>query len=426
MILPRPSPAHRAARALALAGALLLAAVLAATGPLLVMRYVAPAGPGFQAATGEPPAGDFLVFYAAGRLAAEGGDPYDLRRLAATAKAHTTAPLVNTAPFAYPPPTLWPLAALARAPPTMALWLWLAASVAATGLAGWIATRRLGGAVATLGFPGLGVVLACGQTSAFAPPLAAVIAQDGARRPLLAGAALGLLALKPQLAMGVGVLLALDGRWRTLAAAGAMAAGLALASLAAGGVEPWRAFFDAVAAQAERTADRHLPLSRMVTPFAALRLSGAPTGLALAGHAGVAVVAFAALLRLWRSGSPTARALAVALAPAFASPYLFDYDLAPLAGAFALTLAAAPHDRPGHRLAWLALLGAAMPTVLLASLHAKAPLGAAVVTALLWAATFGPIRFAPAPRTQTTDAGTPLPAARVAWPTGRTRAKEAR
>ncbi|NDC58629.1 MAG: hypothetical protein EBZ50_07385, partial [Alphaproteobacteria bacterium] len=63
--------------------AALLALVCAAFAPFMIKASSDPAPGAFSNTAGSPPAGDFVVFYAAGRLAQDGriADAYDVKAL---------------------------------------------------------------------------------------------------------------------------------------------------------------------------------------------------------------------------------------------------------------------------------------------------------------------------------------------------------
>jgi alpha-1,2-mannosyltransferase len=112
-------------------------------------------------------------------------------------------------------------------------------------------------------------------------------------RPRLAALLLGILSFKPQLWLMVPVALAACGRWRVLLGAGVTATILALASLAAFGAEPWRAWFELTTGTSESYRS-WLVVGRLngQSVFACLSLLGAPNIIAdLAQAAAVATAA---------------------------------------------------------------------------------------------------------------------------------------
>ncbi len=149
-----------------------------ATLSLLGLLYVAlfaqavtlPVDSRFANSRGSFAGGDFVLFYSAGRLAAQGeaAAAYDLTRYR-SAHAEVMDAETPRAPWIYPPTTLLALRALGHLPPIEALWTWLALSA----LAGAGAAAIVGGwRLAPLGllYPGIGQALVCGQNGAFSAP----------------------------------------------------------------------------------------------------------------------------------------------------------------------------------------------------------------------------------------------------------------
>lgn len=395
--------------------ALCLALICLAYAPLMV-RATATPGPGaFENVAGATPAGDFSVFYAAGRLANADALPlaYDSKALFAEYADFTAAPKAMETPFAYPPPAASLMAPFAVLPPWPALTAWIAALGLAAALSAWFATRRASGAVAALIYPGAGATLSCGQTSLFAVPSFALALIWWRTRPLLAGIALGVLIWKPHLALGAGLIALLTRQWRVVAGGIIGALGACLMTLPFVGLESWRAFVAAITLQAGLTADGELPLFRMLTAFSAARTFGWETGPALALHACAAIAGMWVVLRLWQAEALWVRAFALTISAALISPYIYDYDLGLLALPFAILAAHVATERKARTwtsLAWLALLALAPIASLTVSVLAKTNFGATVVLMLLVAAAIGPLRLVPRGAARNHPTGAPVAA----------------
>ncbi len=167
------------------------------------------------------------------------------------------------------------------------------------------------------------------------------------RRPVLAGILFGLLAYKPQFGLMIPLVLLATGRWRTVFAAAATVAALALAATLAFGIETWRAFFTsadftrAIVLETRRDRLAHDPervlLGAHVGRARAARLRGA-------GRATLGIAA--ALVWLWRSHARFAlKAAALCLAAILATPYSLDYDMMVLAPAIAFLDGRRPRAR---------------------------------------------------------------------------------
>ena len=304
--------------------------VLLAVLPLAVLLSVATSTGGVDAA-GKVLGTDYAGFWTAARFAL-GGDPaltYDVAAHHAAQRAAFGAEVGYTA-FFYPPPfllALLPFGALGYLP-SLAAWL------GATGYAYWRSVRawRPGwrGLLPTfLAYPALLINAGHGQNGFLTAALLGGGALALATRPVLGGALLGLLVVKPHLAALVPVALALRGEWRAFAAAGASAGLLALASALLLGPDAW-AGFAAAAPMARETLHAGLvEYHKMQSPFAAVRLAGGGVPLAYVaqGLLAAGVVVGLALLARARADA-RAQGAALVAGALLATPFLLDYDLA--------------------------------------------------------------------------------------------------
>ena len=269
---------------------------------------------------------DFLAFWGAGRAVLSGAAEfaYDL---AWQERAQTAAGFEGWYAFVNPPPFLFlvtPFAAL----PYPAAWIaWVAVTYAAWA---WISIRafpRLWPFV--LVFPGALIAAGHAQNGFVTGALlvGGVCWLD--RRPVLAGALLGALIVKPHLALLVPFWLAAGGRWQAFGAAAASALGLLALSWLVFGTDAMAGYADSWQASAAimRAADAEF-LLRMATPYSQVRLYfGETAALIVAGAIALGMVALVTLS--WRrfGGDALASGALVLAATAFASPYLFNYDL---------------------------------------------------------------------------------------------------
>jgi len=162
------------------------------------------------------------------------------------------------------------------------------------------------------------------------------------KRPYLAGVFIGLLAIKPHLALLFPVALVAIGAWRTLATAAATAFALTAAGTAVLGRATLAACLNGLGEARHFLEDGGLPWQKMPTVFAFSRLLGLPVAVAYGLHIVVAVGAALAVWHVWRRCSDwELRGAALMTATFLISPYVFDYDLAWLA----------------FPIAWLALKG---------------------------------------------------------------------
>lgn len=299
---------------------------------------------------------DFLAFWSAGRLAlARGGAAaYDHTALLAVQKAAARNDGDGIVTFFYPPVALLAAAPIALLPYLPGFAVWVAAQTALLLRLLRALAPRAWGWWPILGFGGWLVNAATGQNGFFTASAFAGGALLLDRRPLLAGACLGLLAAKPHLAIAVPVVLAAAGRWRALLACGATAAALAALSAAAFGLDAWRAFAALGPLMRAGLAHHAEDWGRLMTPYALLRHAGLPFAPALLaqGLAGAALL-LAAARAARRIQDGAALVGLAALAGLMATPHVFDYDLAILAVPLAWLAAAAARDgwRPWEKLA---------------------------------------------------------------------------
>ncbi|NUS99689.1 MAG: DUF2029 domain-containing protein [Sphingomonas sp.] len=197
-------------------------------------------------------------------------------------------------------------------------------------------------------------------------------------RPRLAGVLVGLMIVKPHLAILMPLLLAARGAWRTFFTAAATVIFLVAASGFSFGWDLWRTYFtDTLFFQAvmvDHTGGFFLRM--MPTAYPVFRLAGlGPVG-AWALQAGFAVVAIGALLR-WMPRDPKLAGLAGATATFLVLPYAFNYDMTVVGVAAAILLHKAPNDAALRRVSSaLALL---LPAAVIYTNH----LGIAVAPFLL-------------------------------------------
>lgn len=335
----REAPWLTADRALAWCHLLLGATVLL---PLLGAGWSLLFGGGVLDPFGRPLGTDFSSFYAASALALAGQPEAawntDLHRAAQYA---LTGELPVFYAFFYPPPFLLLVLPLAAFPYPVALALWLGA----TGLLYWRAIRRLLPArvpgFVILAFPAVLVTLGHGQNAFLSAALFGFAALALDRRPVLAGACLGLLCFKPHLALLAPVALAAGGRWRAFGAAGATVALMLALSWLVAGQAAWQAFLAQAPLAAAALEQNMVGAEKMQSVFAALRLLGAGIGPAYAAQVIVALIAAVALAVAARRAEGVATVAALAAGAVLASPFLLDYDLLILAVPMAFIAAAA-------------------------------------------------------------------------------------
>ncbi|WP_367394904.1 glycosyltransferase family 87 protein [Cupriavidus sp. Agwp_2] len=279
-----------------------------------------------------PPGGDFVVFWSAAKLALGwgGGAPYDYALLKQVEQAAVPALAVGDGvlPWLYPPTFLLFVLPLGLLPYGLATFLFMAGGASWYA---WVTCRMLPREiwVAGIAFPGMAVVLLTGQNALWLAGCAGLALTSLRTRPVLAGVLMGLVTVKPHLALMFPVALICARNWRALGAMASTALGLSLISLLAFGTEPFVEFLqNAGAARAELERGAAL-LTRMPTVFAATTMLSGRLPWSYALHCSVAAVALAAVIYAWaRPCSFALRAAVLVCAGLLVPPYLYDYDLA--------------------------------------------------------------------------------------------------
>jgi hypothetical protein len=250
-----------------------------------------------------------------------------------------------------------------------AFWAWTALGLAAYGGGVWLLARGRLAVLSAFGFPAAWVVAYHGQNAFFVTALFALAAHALlARKDGLAGVAIGLLAIKPHLAILIPIALAASGRWRAFAYAGAVAISFTtLSSLVLGG-EYLAAFLREGSRLAGGLLLEEHHWATIASVFVAAKLLGAPTAIAWTLHATVALVAAVLVAVRFRRDGATRETLALlAAASLLISPYVMDYDLLLLAVPGVL-LFAAPGARSSNRWDGAVALAIAMIPLLVVGL----------------------------------------------------------
>lgn len=287
--------------------------------------------PGLVDPRGKPVGYDFIAFWSAARLALE-GRPEAAYDWTAIAEAHRLAvPALRDVVFAwhYPPTFLLTVLPLGLFPYAAALGVFTLAGVALwSGLVRRVAADPRAWIVAASAPAGL-INLLDGQNGFLTASLAGFALIQLARRPAVAGVLIGLLAIKPHLAVLFPLALLADRQWRAIAAAAATAALFVAISVAAFGWGTLTAFLHDLPLGRELIDAGSVPWGAMPSPYVfALSLGAAPSLAAMLQ--GVAALAAAiSVYRAWRNPAAPfeARAATLLAGAMLVSPFLFTYDL---------------------------------------------------------------------------------------------------
>ncbi len=336
---------------------------------------------------GRPLGSDFDTFWAGAILALHGqaAAAYDVGTIRAAEMAG--AQLQDGRWFIYLYPPMFQLLALplGLVPYVVALGLFLAASLAALAVCVRAILPRAWPLLALAAFPPVMLNVVTGQNGCATAACFGAAMLWLERRPAMAGAALGLLAAKPHLAVCVPLGLLAARRWRALFSCAGMAAALSLLSWAVLGTRTWRAFL-ATAPVGHAMLMNPDIWRKMASAFAAVRLLHGGENLAwgVQALAGCAALACVVLVCRRRPGAG-AEVATITCAAMFCTPYVWDYDLLGLAiplawlAAQASTLGWRAWEKSGA-LAIYVLLGC----VRVLNVGAGAPLAPVLVAGLLW------------------------------------------
>ena len=266
-------------------------------------------------------AADFLSYWAAAKLVLDGAPAHAYDIAAHRAMELSVAPIDGLLPFPYLPPFLLllvPFGLLSFAS-AFASWLLL------TGGLYVAAVRRTAPLPYSLAHPAALANILIGQNGFLTASLFIGGTALLDRRPFLGGLTLGLMIIKPQLALLLPVIVIAARMWSAMAGAIISAATFSLLALALLGPESFVGFWRILPAYAGFMAQAQLPWVELASPFALMRWFDVPQGIALIVHAIIAAAAAALVWWSWRSAIPQ-RVPMLAAATMLVSPYIFTYD----------------------------------------------------------------------------------------------------
>ncbi|KVH44865.1 glycosyltransferase family 87 protein [Burkholderia diffusa] len=293
----------------------------------------------FTSQTAARPGVDFSVFWTASQLVLQGHAAaiYDPVFFSHAEVAGFGAYIGHQSlPWLYPPTMLLFIAPVALVPFLPAYFLFFAGSLLCyayavlrlSGLRAHLPVPRAA-ALVVLAYSGVFASVLYGQNSILTAGIAALALHLFGRRPIVAGMLIGLLAIKPQMAMVFPFVLIATRSWRTFASAAITTVLFAVAGIALTGTGALNGLAHVMSIV--RGMHFTLPAYWFVspTPFAALRLAGASIPVALAAQIAVGLLAIAAAVQVWRrTDDMRLRGAALAVATLLTTPYLWHYELA--------------------------------------------------------------------------------------------------
>ncbi|AOJ41614.1 hypothetical protein CFB50_23585 [Burkholderia sp. AU33423] len=302
------------------------------------------------------PGSGFMVFWSASHLMRH-GSPWQIYDVPAFSRVlvglFPTAAHYAFLPWLYPPTYLLVVAPFALLPYAIGYPLFVALGIVLLGVAAWRVSglaatpgaKRVGW-LALLACPGVIVTATYGQNAMLTAACAALAVHFVDRRPMLAGVFIGLLSVKPQLALLFPFVLIAARARRAFAWAAAFATAFTALGIATGGIESLHLFTQNAGALRALIIEHGVPFwFASPTPFAAFRLAGLPLTLAYAGQAAIAAIAIAAACFVWhRHRDARLRGAMLVIATLAVNPYLWHYELSWLCIPIACMIAIGSQD----------------------------------------------------------------------------------
>jgi hypothetical protein len=315
-------------RATTLVAILALVNLLYAAG-IVLHEYVMPA---LEAAAGDDLAfPDFAAFWAAGALTLEGTPAlaYDWTAHKAAQTSGLGFEYSGWMAWHYPPHFQLLVTPFATVPLWVGMALWIALTLALYLRVCWRILPDPVALAAALAAAPTAIMLVNGQTGFLTGGLLGLLLLDLDRRPARAGVALGLLSIKPQLALALPFALIAAGRWRTLIAATATVLVLAAVAWALLGAATWAAFFTSITQTAGIFHGVDGRWEMYGSFYGWERHAGLAFLPAILVHGVLGLAVLGLTVAAWRSPrpSPEIKAALLCFATAAVTPRILNYDL---------------------------------------------------------------------------------------------------
>ncbi|MGY3547826.1 hypothetical protein ACVWZ4_003215 [Bradyrhizobium sp. USDA 4472] len=255
-------------------------------------------------------------------------------RLAAFTKMQMAAAGGATAvmPWTYPPQFDLLLAPLAFLPGWAAYALFTTVTLAAYLMTLRVIAGNNLALVLVVFFPAIAITIAIGQNGLLTGALIGLICINAERRPVLSGIALGIMVIKPHLAVTAGIYVLMTRRWTAVLTAAIVVIASSLVCALAFGPQIWSAWLGSIREAASYLEEGRYQLFRMISAYAALYNAGLPPAGAFWGQMAMAALALVTVaLAVARGPSPRFALGVVAVTSVMISPYAYDYDL-PIVG----------------------------------------------------------------------------------------------
>lgn len=304
-----------------------IGAIIVALGLFAVMGQRLLGADGLLLADGNPVFGDFMAFWSAGRVALEGQAAFVHQPPVVQEVQWNEVPGMRwVATWNSPPHFLLIASALALLPYPVAALTWLGA----TGALYLGAALKLLGDKRALVFaltaPAALYHLGSIQTGLYIAGVTGLALYWLDKRPLTAGALVGLLAIKPHMAVLWPLYLVLTQRWRAFFAAAASLALFTLAAILAFGWESIPRFLANLSATQDLIDLQQVNRATYASLYGNLLAMGAPAAIAMNVHIISALAAIGAAALVFLRGDARTQGAALCAATLLTTPYGFFYD----------------------------------------------------------------------------------------------------
>jgi hypothetical protein len=175
--------------------------------------------------------------------------------------------------------------------------------------------------------PTIEVTMACGQNGFLTAGLIGLVCLFFEDRPIVAGLALGLMVIKPHLAIAFAVHALLKRSWTVVATAAAVVLASSAICTAVLGVQIWADSLQSIRDSSTFLQQGYYPLFRMISVYAALRTAGLSVSVAFLGQIVAAIFALGLVAFFVFRKMPLRESLGLTAALSVCiSPYAYDYD----------------------------------------------------------------------------------------------------
>jgi hypothetical protein len=236
--------------------------------------------------------------------------------------------------------------------------------------------------------PGVAVCIFFGQNGFYTAALLIGGLLNRERRPVLAGVLFGILTVKPQLGLLLPIILLLERRWVTIAAALLTTAVLVVATAMLFGSNVWIEFWQKILPQQQYLTEtgRGLLLVMVSSVYYGARLVHLPAGVDWAAQAIASALALAAVVWTFCKRRDPALSLALFVTATFlATPYILNYDMVVFGFVVALLRERTDNTTADH---WLLIAVWSLPVAMMLAAVASIPLAPVVLIAfacrLVW------------------------------------------